>query len=59
MASSKKPEPAAAAHKLVSRPAVTPPPRHDEEMRCLLREAAWSRMFGKAGARNPFARRSR
>jgi len=28
-------------------------------MRRLLREAAWTRMFGKAGARNPFARRSR
>ncbi len=29
----------------------------DTEMRRLLREAAWSRMFGKAaGPKNPFAR---
>jgi hypothetical protein len=31
--------------------------QRDTEMRRLLREAAWSRMFGKvAGPRNPFAR---
>jgi len=31
--------------------------QQDAEMRRLLREAAWSRMFGKvAGPRNPFAR---
>jgi hypothetical protein len=31
--------------------------RQDAEMRRLLHEAAWSRMFGKvAGPRNPFAR---
>ncbi len=29
----------------------------DKEMRRLLREAAWSRMFGKVGAKNPFVRR--
>jgi len=35
-------------------PAAT---RQDAEMRRLLHEAAWSRMFGKvAGPRNPFAR---
>jgi len=28
----------------------------DTEMRRLLREAAWRRMFGKAGPKNPFAR---
>lgn len=30
--------------------------QQDAEMRRLLREAAWSRMFGKAGPKNPFAR---
>ncbi len=31
--------------------------QQDTEMRRLLREAAWSRMFGKAaGPKNPFAR---
>lgn len=31
--------------------------RQDSEMRRLLREAAWSRMFGKAaGPKNPFGR---
>ena len=31
--------------------------QQDEEMRRLLREAAWSRMFGKAAApKNPFGR---
>lgn len=31
--------------------------QQDAEMRRLLHEAAWSRMFGKAaGSRNPFAR---
>jgi hypothetical protein len=31
--------------------------QQDAEMRRLLREAAWSRMFGKAGGpKNPFAR---
>lgn len=35
-------------------PAAT---QQDSDMRRLLREAAWSRMFGKAaGPRNPFAR---
>ena len=34
------------------------PTGSDEEMRRLLREAAWSRMFGKAGPKNPFTRRS-
>ncbi len=32
-------------------------PQQDAEMRRLLREAAWSRMFGKAAApKNPFGR---
>ena len=40
----------------VDRSAVTEP-RQDAEMRRLLREAAWSRMFGKAaGPKNPFGR---
>jgi hypothetical protein len=31
--------------------------QQDKEMQRLLREAAWSRMFGKAaGPKNPFAR---
>jgi hypothetical protein len=40
-------------------PAAARPDRtgSDEEMRRLLREAAWSRMFGKAGLKNPFTRR--
>ncbi len=59
MASPTKPGPATAAHKSLPRPATAAPPGPDEEMRRLLREAAWTRMFGKAGARNPFARRSR
>jgi hypothetical protein len=40
----------------VGESAVTPP-QQEAEMRRLLREAAWSRMFGKAaGPKNPFAR---
>jgi len=39
------------------RPAVAAADRPDEEMRTLLREATWSRMFGKTGAKNPFVRR--
>ena len=39
------------------RPAAAAADRPDEEMRRLLREAAWSRMFGRAGAKNPFVRR--
>ncbi|MGH7044665.1 MAG: hypothetical protein ACREFY_21375 [Acetobacteraceae bacterium] len=58
MAASKS-EPAATGHKSAPRPAVAESSRPDEEMRRLLREAAWSRMFGKAGAKNPFARRGR
>lgn len=32
-------------------------PQPDEEMRRLLREAAWRRMFGNTGVKNPFIRR--
>jgi hypothetical protein len=40
----------------VDRSALTAP-QQDAEMRRLLREAAWSRMFGKAaGPKNPFGR---
>lgn len=57
-----KPEPASTGPKLAPRDAVRPAAASrvepDQEMRRLLREAAWSRMFGRAGAKNPFTRRS-
>lgn len=42
------------------RPSLAPPgaPRVEQEMRRLLHEAAWRRMFGQAGTRNPFSRRA-
>ncbi len=40
-----------------SSPAVQAATQQESDMRRLLRETAWTRMFGKAaGSRNPFAR---
>ena len=50
-ASARKPAPSSGSDR-----AVLSATQQDTEMRRLLREAAWSRMFGKAGPKNPFAR---
>ncbi|HEX5327441.1 MAG TPA: hypothetical protein VFW75_12285 [Acetobacteraceae bacterium] len=56
----KKEKPEATGSKPAHPPASDRPvlaaSQQDAEMRRLLREAAWSRMFGKAGPKNPFAR---
>ncbi len=58
----KKSKPGATIQKETPRPAeraATQPgrARAEADMQRLLREAAWSRMFGKAGGeKNPFAR---
>lgn len=42
---------------LQAEPSVLSATHQDKEMQRLLREAAWSRMFGKAaGPKNPFGR---
>jgi len=45
--------PAAAARTNVVRPAAAPRPSNPQQ---LMREAAWSRMFGRTESKNPFTR---
>jgi len=46
-------KPAPAARKNAVRPAAAPRPSNPQQ---LMREAAWSRMFGRTESKNPFTR---